>query len=116
MIIRAGAIVMAVMGCMSTWALAKPKPVEPPPIVRTNTVAPPSKVFGSWRVDASASYTEAFTANESGSTFGVLCGKTCVYYVSSSVACEQGHTYPAMINAPVGAFSDELKCVELEQR
>lgn len=109
--------------------------VTPPPLVRTNTVAPPivstpvapppiitpiarprAVTFGSWQAQDHGDYTLARTENESGSVFGMLCGKTCVYFVNFKKDCHSGDDYPAMINAPGGSFSITLRCYHIEER
>ena len=69
-----------------------------------------------WSADAGADYVEAWTGNESGSTFGVLCGQTCIVYVDFQTECDHGEPYPAMVNSPSGAFNLQLTCHRFNQR
>lgn len=86
--------------------------VNPPPIVRVQ----PKRRYGQWTTNDVGDYAEAFTGNESGSVFGVLCGTSCVVYVDFQSACVHGSNYSVMINSPSGAAPVELKCYELEER
>jgi hypothetical protein len=84
----------------------------PPPII----ITPTSPSFGSWRTSDEGDYTEAYTGNESGSTFGILCGKTCIFYVDMQTTCNDGEAYPAMVNSQAGAVTVSLKCHKLDRR
>jgi hypothetical protein len=73
---------------------------------------------GDWwlDLDSSADLTEAFTANQSGSTLGFLCiisTGNCLYYVSPQTTCEAGHTGVILINSDVGALFSTTKCMKL---
>lgn len=83
----------------------------PPPIVRNE---PATEAFGDWVVEARATYFGAYTNNESGTSFGVLCGKECVAYASSAVECKPNQLYPALINSDGGAHSVVFKCLIVE--
>lgn len=72
--------------------------------------------YANWTVNDEKDYSEAFTGNDSGSVFGVLCGTVCTSYVDLQTVCEQDHRYTAMINSKAGAFSIELTCYELDKR
>lgn len=82
------------------------------------TVHAQNSRFGEWMVNLSnpATLTEAYTANESGSTFGMVCVATnsrCFYYVSPQVQCEEGALSAALINADAGAMASQIKCTKL---
>jgi hypothetical protein len=70
--------------------------------------------YGDWIADEAGDYTEAYTSNESGSVFGLICGRECVFYLNILHKCEQGHAYPAMINSNGGAYPVDLKCFVLD--
>jgi hypothetical protein len=116
-------VFIALFTALATHASAKSRkdPVQPPPLVRTNIAPPPpiitpiapSATWGSWRTTDFGDYTIARTENESGSVFGVLCGKTCVYFVNFKKDCNAGDPYPAMVNGPSGSFAITLKCYHL---
>lgn len=73
---------------------------------------------GEWWLDVSDSslFTEAFTANQSGSTFGFICiasSNKCVYYVSPQTTCDEGSTSAVLINSDAGALYSTVKCTKL---
>jgi hypothetical protein len=70
---------------------------------------------GDWIADEGRDYTEAYTSNESGSVFGLLCGRGCLFYLNILHKCDQGSAYPAMINSDAGAYPVELKCFILDK-
>jgi hypothetical protein len=78
----------------------------PPPLVRV-APAPPSD---SWSFAEEGDLTSAYTTNESGSVFGILCGKTCVFYLNMQTSCTKNNTYPAMINSKAGSAAIQLRC------
>lgn len=71
--------------------------------------------YGDWQAEDLGDDTEAYTRNESGSVFGLLCGRECVFFVNLARKCEQDHDYPAMINSDAGAYPVELKCIVLDE-
>jgi hypothetical protein len=70
--------------------------------------------YGDWIAEEAGDYTEAYTSNESGSVFGLICGRECVFYLNILHKCERGDSYPAMINSDAGAYSVDLKCFVLD--
>lgn len=70
--------------------------------------------YGNWTVSDTGDFTAAYTANESGSIFGVLCGTTCVYYLNVRRRCGHGESYPAMISSAAGASSLQLRCYRID--
>jgi hypothetical protein len=58
----------------------------------------------------------ASTVNESGSAFGAVCGKDCVWFVNFQSECTVGDEYPAMVNSPAGAYAVQLHCYYLDKR
>jgi hypothetical protein len=73
-----------------------------------------NRVFGDWLVSVENGVYETYTANESGSTLGLLCTESdCSFYLRAGITCERGGTYLALINSESGAASHELSCVPL---
>lgn len=77
--------------------------------------------FGDWYVNLSnpSLMTEAFTSNESGDTFGLVCvtaSNKCRYYVNPGTICATGMTSVILINAMSGAISTSTDCTRLGNR
>jgi len=72
--------------------------------------------YGRWTVDIEGDWVEAWTDNESGSEFGLLCSSDCMIYLDFRTTCEEGHDYPAMINSDPGALSITMRCHHYEDR
>lgn len=74
--------------------------------------------YGDWQADlhGSSTLTEAFTVNESGSTFGFICSASinrCMYYISVHTTCDQGSKSAILINADSGALESTITCTKL---
>jgi len=73
-----------------------------------------NRVIGDWLISAENGIYETYTANESGSTLGLLCTDSdCSFYLRAGITCESGGTYLALINSESGAASHELSCAPL---
>lgn len=73
-----------------------------------------NRVFGDWLVSVENGVYETYTANESGSTLGLLCTESdCYFYLRADITCESGGTYLALINSESGAASHKLSCAPL---
>lgn len=74
--------------------------------------------IGDWTVDiGTGGYTEAFTGNESGSTFGLICiGGSCSFYLDTNTRCNEGATIPILTNSDSGATYVNSVCIHLSQR
>jgi len=83
----------------------------PSPAPRSNRIT-----YGAWAVENVQAFSAAYTHNESDSVFGMMCGTNCVVYVNAHIPCTEGHTYPVMINSPVGASNLSMRCVPIEGR
>lgn len=100
-------------------------PVQPPPFQIQTVRVPPRIVtsptptpsrFGSWIEEDMGTWTQAFTSNASGSTFGIYCGKDCTVFLDLQTSCDEGHEYPAMLNSAKGSLSINLLCHILDKR
>lgn len=70
--------------------------------------------YGDWVVTLSGEYQEAYTGNDSGSTFGLFCfNGACEFYVDSNNPCTENAAIPMLINSETGALSVKSKCVHL---
>jgi hypothetical protein len=74
-----------------------------------------SRTFGDWVVSPSGGIYEAFTANDSGSTFGVICGADdCKFYLRLGISsCDKDASYKTLINSDSGASVFNLSCSPL---
>ena len=73
------------------------------------------KRIGDWAVSTYDGYNEAFTSNDSGSTFGFLCGTgTCIAYIDVKARCEEGSKIPVLINSSSGSAYVTGKCVHIQ--
>jgi hypothetical protein len=71
---------------------------------------------GDWIVDFGGTYTEAFTANQSGSTFGLFCmSGSCTFYLDTNTRCSEGGSIPMLINSDSGATYVLSSCFHLTQ-
>jgi hypothetical protein len=69
---------------------------------------------GSWMVDIGTTYAEAYTANDSGSTFGFFCyGGSCGFYLDTGARCDENSKTPYLINAESGSTFVIGTCVHL---
>lgn len=101
-------MVAALLGAV-TPAIGK-KPLAPPPIV-VPVSAPPAESFQDWTVDRFGSFTAAYTTNNVGSVFGLLCASdSCSIYVNLQTSCETDGSYPMMMNSAAGAYPLTFKC------
>lgn len=73
--------------------------------------------FGDWIVSLDSDFKETFTANDSGSSVGVLCAATtqrCLVYLRTNTTCSVGDKQVALVNASAGAFSIQMECSQLQ--
>ena len=73
--------------------------------------------YADWQADlrGSSTLTEAFTVNESGSTFGFICSASvnrCMYYVSTHTTCDPGSKSAILINTDAGALDSTITCTK----
>jgi hypothetical protein len=105
---------VALVSTSSVLTAARQKSDAPPPI--NISVAPqserPHERYGDWTAtDVGGGIYMATTANNVGSVFGTMCEKnTCFAFMNPSIGCNPSDQYPALINAPGGAFSVLVTC------
>lgn len=67
---------------------------------------------GNWLVEIEESYAETYTANASGSQFGLLCiGESCQFYLDTKTACKENAQIPMLINSDSGAVYVNTICM-----
>ncbi len=71
--------------------------------------------YGDWDVKSyDSGLTIAGTFNDGGAIFGTLCtSQKCSAFINPQIECEDGHQYPALVNAPSAAFSVTLYCEKI---
>ncbi|MDE2342708.1 MAG: hypothetical protein KGL63_04845 [Betaproteobacteria bacterium] len=73
--------------------------------------AEPLKVGDWWlTVQASSSLVETFTSNGSNSTFGLICGASCTFYLDTHTQCDEGEAIPMLVNSQSGSTYTVAKC------
>jgi hypothetical protein len=112
---RALAILAAAGLAWAGPAIARPSSASSTVAQTRPTPGKPLRI-GRWTVETLGDWVEAWTDNESGSQFGLLCGSDCMIYLDFRTACEEGGDYSAMINSAAGAFTIEMRCLHFEDR
>ena len=70
--------------------------------------------FQNWVVDISGQTTEAYTANDSKSSFGVFCaGEQCLFYLHQALNCEPGTKYSVLMNSQTVATALSMECTRI---
>lgn len=97
------------LGCASLCVLGAQEPAL------SKAVDFPVESIGDWKVTFYGSGSAlAIVTNSSGMTFGSLCSPaSCSTFINPQIDCEEGHSYPALVNAPSAAFSINLKCEKI---
>ena len=82
----------------------------PPPAASARFHGKFLAAIGDWEVNEVPRYATAFTANESGSEFGFICGEKCRFYFDLEIDCDERVAYPAAIDGPQGHHAITLRC------
>lgn len=69
-----------------------------------------------WNSTVRNGFYEAYTFNESDSSFGLFCMEKCFYYVNMNVKCKEGDKYSALLATSNGSISVTLNCFALKER
>lgn len=70
--------------------------------------------YQNWMVDISGQTTEAYTANESKSSFGVFCaGERCLFYLHQALQCEPGMKYSVLLNSQTVSGALSMECTRV---
>lgn len=67
--------------------------------------------YQNWTVDIGSETTEAYTANESGSSLGLFCGgSTCVFYLNPNLKCQPNSKNAVLMNGATRSASISMQC------
>jgi hypothetical protein len=70
--------------------------------------------FQNWVLDISGQTTEAYTANDSKSSFGAFCaGEQCLFYLHQALNCEPGTKYSVLVNSQTVATALSMECTRI---
>jgi hypothetical protein len=71
-------------------------------------------IHQNWVVDIGNQTTEAYTANESKSSFGIFCsGEQCLFYLHQALKCEPGTRYSVLMNSQTVASAISMECTRI---
>lgn len=67
-----------------------------------------------WVVDLNGQVNEAYTANDSQSSFGVFCsGEKCLFYLHQALKCEPGTKYSVLMNSQTISTALSMECTQI---
>ena len=67
--------------------------------------------YQNWIVDIGSETTEAYTANDSGSSLGLFCGgSTCVFYLNPNLKCQPNSKNAVLMNGSTQSASIAMQC------
>jgi len=67
-----------------------------------------------WVVDMNGQTNEAYTANDSKSSFGVFCsGEKCLFYLHQALKCEPGAKYSVLMNSQAVSTALSMECTQI---
>jgi len=70
--------------------------------------------FQNWMLDISRQTTEAYTANDSNSSFGIFCAaEQCLFYLHQALNCDPGTKYSVLINSQTVATALSMECTRI---
>ncbi len=71
-------------------------------------------VSQNWVVDVNGQTNEAYTANDSKSSFGVFCsGEKCLFYLHQSLKCDPGAQYSVLMNSQAISTALSMECTQI---
>jgi hypothetical protein len=87
-----------------------------PPAIPAPAPSVPSEQYGDWTAyGLGGGLFMATTTNSGGAVFGTICTKeTCFAFLNPKLSCTPEAKYPALVNAPAGAFSVEIQCEKVD--
>ena len=72
--------------------------------------------YQNWAVEIGPETTEAYTANESASTFGLFCGgTTCVFYLKTNLNCVPNTKNSVLMNTGITSAALGMQCTQIGQ-
>ncbi|QWE03734.1 hypothetical protein FD963_06195 [Polynucleobacter sp. JS-JIR-II-50] len=67
-----------------------------------------------WVVDLNGQTNEAYTANDSKSSFGVFCsGEKCLFYLHQALKCDPGTKYSVLMNSQSISTALSMECTQI---
>lgn len=67
-----------------------------------------------WVVDLNGQTNEAYTANDSKSSFGVFCsGEKCLFYLHQALKCDPGTKYSVLMNSQTISTALSMECTQI---
>lgn len=71
-------------------------------------------VSQNWVVDLNGQTNEAYTANDSKSSFGVFCsGEKCLFYLHQALKCDPGTKYSVLMNSQSISTALSMECSQI---
>lgn len=71
-------------------------------------------VSQNWVVDLNGQTNEAYTANDSKSSFGVFCsGEKCLFYLHQALKCDPGTKYSVLMNSQSISTALSIECSQI---
>ena len=81
---------------------------------QSSVIAAESVAYQNWIVDITNNTTEAHTANDSGSSFGLFCSRdSCLFYVHQNFDCKPGEKYSALVNSGAVSGPVSVECAKI---
>ena len=70
--------------------------------------------YQNWIVDMSGVTTEAYTANDSNSSFGLFCsGEKCLFYLHQALQCQPNAKYSVLMNSATLSTALSMQCTQI---
>jgi hypothetical protein len=79
-----------------------------------HVIAGEKVAYQNWIVDMNGSTTEAYTANDSKSSFGVFCAADkCLFYLHQALQCQPGAKYSVLMNSTTVSTALSMQCTQI---
>jgi hypothetical protein len=70
--------------------------------------------YQNWIVDMNGATTEAYTANDSKSSFGVFCAADkCLFYLHQALQCQPNTKYSVLMNSATVSTALSMQCTQI---
>ena len=80
----------------------------------TASIAGEKVAYQNWIVDMNGATTEAYTANDSKSSFGVFCAADkCLFYLHQALQCHPGAKYSVLMNSTTLSTALSMQCTQI---
>ena len=71
-------------------------------------------VYQNWVVESTANTTEAYTAGDANSSFGLFCSANqCLFYLRQPFQCQPGASYSVLMSAPAVSGALTMQCTPI---